>query len=353
MLGLSAATGDDDAGFENSLTSLLGRGGYGYEYGPSLGYHRNDERDEERAFREELRLGQEEEDQQIREAVATLEAAALLNSLLHEDQRSSRDSSRRNILANIPTPINPVGYSMSEAQLLDNAPRSPLSEQQQQQQLIFPLKDEQEGQQLLQEALYNYPNLPGYSSVSLDPAVARLLKDQEGEDDDDRLYTEGGLVFLKTPQRDLLLQRKQAQEEFYPQQQPVVGNEVNGLNFLKRYIDQPREFDGEDDINDDGRGGGGWGGPMQLEQDQDGTLIAPGGNEGIGFGSEFPDDAYGYDFDSPLFLLNRRSRNGFGFERRERLDVKKPGPWYRTVNNYAFDKDDNRNQKVDNMLFFT
>jgi len=27
-----------------------------------------------------------------------------------------------------------------------------------------------------------------------------------------------------------------------------------------------------------------------------------------------------------------------GFERRERLDVKKPGPWYRTVNNFAFDK---------------
>ena len=37
---------------------------------------------------------------------------------------------------------------------------------------------------------------------------------------------------------------------------------------------------------------------------------------------------------------SRGRRRNSGFERHERLDVKKPGPWYRTVNNFAFDYDE-------------
>ncbi|XP_021948185.1 uncharacterized protein LOC110845934 isoform X2 [Folsomia candida] len=126
-------------------------------------------------------------------------------------------------------------------------------------------------------------------------------------DDRDLLYTEGGLVFLNQPHR-----------KFLDQDAPVPQNE--GLTFLKRFT--PVEIDPE------------WG-ALPSEQTEDG-LITPLRND-IEYGNEYVD---GYDFGSPFFLLNRRNRDGFGFERRERLDVKKPGPWYRTVNNYAFDKDD-------------
>jgi len=40
---------------------------------------------------------------------------------------------------------------------------------------------------------------------------------------------------------------------------------------------------------------------------------------------------------------SRGGRRSSGFERHERLDVKKPGPWYRTVNNFAFDYDEKKN----------
>lgn len=33
----------------------------------------------------------------------------------------------------------------------------------------------------------------------------------------------------------------------------------------------------------------------------------------------------------------------WGFKRRERLDVKKPGPYYK-INNYAFNRDDNEGE---------
>lgn len=45
-------------------------------------------------------------------------------------------------------------------------------------------------------------------------------------------------------------------------------------------------------------------------------------------------------------LVGDDDRVNNAFERRERLDVKKPGPWYRTVNNFAFDDENHKKNKV-------
>jgi len=268
--------------------------------------------------------GQEEEDQEIREAVATVEAAALLNSLLQEDNA--------NILRNPSAFQNPVGYSIPDELLLD-APSQQQSQSLSDLNLLgYPPYLESDDDD--QGAFYYPPQSLYQQQPQLtlgnneDDSPLSVLNNR---DDSNLLYTEGGLVFLKKPQEEL------------NQEAPIYQSNdgVNGLNFLKRYIDQPRQSQFEDD--EEGQQQQQWG-PV-LDQEQVEALISPSGDD-LRFGNSEFADGYGYDFDSPLFLLNRRSRNGFGFERRERLDVKKPGPWYRTVNNYAFDKDDTRTQKV-------
>lgn len=181
--------------------------------------------------------------------------------------------------------------------------------------LLSLLKDNAETQNELKAGETDLPigaELPLESSM---PSLSRGMDDMDPSPfdgvlgDGNLLYTEGGLVFRNQPQRN------------FRAEEPGVGPE--GLTFLKRFADAPDSAE--------------WG-PLQLDQgDQD--IVVPLDND-LGYGNE-DEEGYGYDFASPLFLLNRRARDGFGFQRRERLDVKKPGPWYRTVNNYAFDKDDN------------
>jgi hypothetical protein len=53
------------------------------------------------------------------------------------------------------------------------------------------------------------------------------------------------------------------------------------------------------------------------------------------------------EFESAFNGVGAPDLRNSGFERRERLDVKKPGPWYRTVNNFAFDYEEK--EKVRNV----
>ena len=51
------------------------------------------------------------------------------------------------------------------------------------------------------------------------------------------------------------------------------------------------------------------------------------------------------EFESAFNGVGAPDLRNSGFERRERLDVKKPGPWYRTVNNFAFDYEEEAREK--------
>ncbi|CAL8095283.1 unnamed protein product [Orchesella dallaii] len=277
----------------------------------------------QRARQEEL--NRQEDEQEIRNTAAQLEAALLAESVLRNDveQEDTRRSESRNKFSQVEEEGEPLEYLLPGHYSL-------------------PLISAQDPISQL-ASFQGSPSFPdafsdGYGARTSKSDYEDLQNDEPEQDDRKLLYTEGGLIFLnknnKNSYNDWISGREPSGPApsnriddlgFYDA--PLTKEDQESLMYLKRFIGNPSAPAKEMEL-------------MRAERERPtGGFDAP---EYLLYGNpESVGDMTGNGYEElDSILENGYGGGNMGFERQERLDVKKPGPWYRTVNNYAFDKED-------------
>lgn len=281
----------------------------------------------------------ESEQEQIREAAAQVEAAMLARSLLSNDIERPETSLNRG-----------DGYynnnnGVSQADEMDNEPLEFLLPGHYNptgvgaQDSMPPLGSLQslppsliDGSAVNDNSIYSSPLLGNNRNYD------DWQSDDPEQDDRSLLYTEGGLVFLNgnNNNRDRFndwLNSRDAPDPVVTSQRgfydaPLTKEDEESLMYLKRFIGSPVAPNEELELLREERER-----PQPAGRLDDDMLLY--GNQ------EDAENAGGNGYEElTSFLGDNYGGGNMGFERQERLDVKKPGPWYRTVNNYAFDKED-------------
>lgn len=171
-----------------------------------------------------------------------------------------------------------------------------------------------------------------------------LQSDDPDQDDPSLLYTEGGLVFLNNNNRNRYndwltgidpaasVPQRQSLSDLGFYDAPLTKEDEESLMYLKRFIENPVAPREEMEL-------------LRRERERPASnfdssdLLLYGNPENV-------EDVVGNGYEELSSMLgDKYDGSNMGFERQERLDVKKPGPWYRTVNNYAFDKEDKVSKK--------
>lgn len=290
----------------------------------------------QRARQAELR--RREDEQEIRDAAAEVEAALLAESLLRSEMRDSaaadngiRSSNDRfsQVEEDTGEPLEfllPGHYKLPVVTAQDPIPHLASIQQTLPASMVDP--DPLEGNSIFTSSLLG--NGRSYED--------RIQNDEPELDDRSLLYTEGGLVFLNSNNKnryndwalggDPVANSRSQLEDYGFYDAPLTKEDEESLMYLKRFIGSPAAPEPEREFlrRPERR---------QLPSDFDNSDFILYGNP------ESVDDAPGNGYEELSSILAENYGGGnMGFERQERLDVKKPGPWYRTVNNYAFDKED-------------
>jgi len=295
----------------------------------------NTELSEQRARQAEL--NRREDEQEIREAAAQLEAALIADSLLRNDMEhgintlNGRFSQVEEEDGNEPLEfILPGHYKLPVVTAQD-----PISHSASIQSLPSSLGL---GDTLAvhENSIYNRP------LSSSNRIYDEYLQNDEPElDDDGALFNNNGeLVFLDKGRLDQANSLSRYEDwlsgngdaepvpsdlGFY--NPPLTKEDEESLMYLKRFIDNPVAPNQQEN---------------EIRQERERSTGDFDTSNYLLYGNpESVDDVTGNGYEElTSFLGDGYGGGNMGFERQERLDVKKPGPWYRTVNNYAFDKED-------------
>lgn len=321
--------------------------GYGSEMGSlSSGSRGYEDRFQEGAGDETLYQGQralqaelnrrEDEQQQSRDAAAQLEAELLAEYLLRDEiERSGATSlnSGNNIIGN--GGLSQVDDEGDELEfLLPGRYKLPMVSAQDSIPQSAPLQSlpPSAADALIDNSIYG-------PVLSSNRNYDDLQSDDPDQDDPSLLYTEGGLVFLNNNNKyrynDWLTGRDSADSVPQGQQLPDLGfydapltkEDEESLMYLKRFIGNPVAPREEMEL---------------LRRERERPASSFDSSDLLLYGNpENVEDGTGNGYEELSSLLgDKYDGSNMGFERQERLDVKKPGPWYRTVNNYAFDKEE-------------